>query len=95
MNRIFSAGASPRRSIAPVILVVVLLSGWCAASVSQSQVPAATTNNAAINALLLKLKAQQDQMTDNQTKIEAQTAQLQETIRQAKIYSARSGSGHR
>ena len=34
-------------------------------------------------------------MAANQTKIEAQTAQLQEELRQAKIFSARSGSGHR
>ncbi len=51
--------------------------------------PATTTSNAALNAMLAKLKTQQDQMAANQTKIEAQTAQLKEDLRQAKIYSAR------
>ena len=53
------------------------------------------TNNAALNAVLAKLKTQQDQMAANQTKIEAQTAQLKEELRQAKIYSAPGRFGHR
>ena len=73
----------------------VILFGWLAAPRSLSQAPGTMTNNVALNGMLAKLKAQQDQMAANQTKIEAQTAQLQEELRQARIYSARSGSGHR
>ncbi len=62
---------------------------------SRSQAPAASTSNVALNAMLTKLKAQQDQMAANQTKIEAQSTQLAEQLRQAKIYAARAGSGHR
>ena len=62
---------------------------------AHTQAPGTTTSNAAINALVARLKTQQDQMAANQTKIEAQTTQLQETLRQARLYSARAGSGHR
>ena len=85
---------SPR----PLVLVLVgmtIISGWLFPQAVRSQAPGATTSNVALNSMLTKLKAQQDQMAANQTKIEAQTSQLEETLRQAKIYSARSGSGHR
>ena len=85
-----------RPGLATVTLTIVLCAGWWAAPESHSQAPAAaTTSNAALNALLTKLKTQQDQVAANQTKIEAQTAQLKEEIRQVKLYSARGGSGHR
>ena len=77
------------------VMVATLLGVWFVAPVGHSQLPPASTPNVALNALLAKLKTQQDQMAENQTKIEAQTAQLQEALRQAKIYSSRSGSGHR
>ena len=76
-------------------VATVLCAGWWLAPESQSQAPAVSTSNAALTPLLAKLKAQQDQVAANQTKIEAQTAQLKEELRQAKLYSARGGSGHR
>ena len=84
-----------RPGLVTLTVAVVLGTGWWFAPASQSQAPTATTNNAALNALLAKLKTQQDQAAANQTKIEAQTAQLKEEIRQAKLFSARGGSGHR
>ena len=85
-----------RSGIAAVTVTIVLCAGWYLAPEGRSQAPAATaTSNAALNALLAKLKAQQDQVAANQTKIEAQTAQLKEELRQVKLYSARGGSGHR
>ena len=77
-----------------VLLATVVVGGWCLTPDVQSQAPAAIPT-AALIPLITKLKAQQAQMAANQTKIEAQTALLKENIRQAKIYSARSGSGHR
>lgn len=84
-----------RAGLVALTVAVVLGTGWWFAPESQSQAPNATTNNAALTALLAKLKTQQDQVAANQTKIEAQTAQLKEEIRQVKLYSARGGSGHR
>ena len=85
----------PRVSFAAMTTAIAFATGWIVAPNGHSQAPSTTTNNAALNALLSKVKSQQDEMAANQTKIEAQTAQLEETLRQAKIYSARSGSGHR
>ena len=76
------------------VCAAVILGGLIAPE-GRSQAPATMTSNAALNGLIAKVKTQQDQMAANQTKIEAQTAQLQEALRQAKLYSARSGSGHR
>ena len=84
--------AAGRRAACGGILASLLLLGWAFAPNGFSQAPiAATTNNTALAPLLTKLKAQQDQMAANQTKIEAQTAALKEEIRQAKIYAGRSG----
>ncbi len=80
---------------AAMILCATAFCSMLIAPDGHTQAPASTTSNVAINALLAQLKTQQDQMAANQTKIEAQTAQLQEELRQAKIFSARSGSGHR
>lgn len=85
----------PRWSAAVIVVSGTILFGWMVASESRSQAPGTMTSNVALNGLLAKLKAQQDQMAANQTKIEAQTAQLQEELRQAKLYGARAGSGHR
>lgn len=84
-----------RHGLVAFAVAAVLGAGWWLTPESHSQAPAASTNNAALNALLAKLKTQQDEAAANQTKIEAQTAQLKEEIRQAKLYSARGGSGHR
>ena len=79
-----------------VLLTIVVLGGWSLAPEGLSQAPTvATVPTATLLPLLAKLKAQQALIAANQTKIEAQTALLQENLRQAKIYSARSGSGHR
>ncbi len=85
---------TPSATLAAILLAVTL-GGWCFTPEVHSQAPAASTPNAALANSLGKLKAQQTQIAANQTKIEAQTALLKEEIRQAKIYSARSGSGHR
>ena len=62
---------------------------------AQTQGVGAATANAALAPLLAKLKTQQDQIASNQAKIEAQTAQLKEEIRIAKIYASRGGTGRR
>ena len=79
---LMSIASSPQRfSWSPLALALcgaVVLGGWFAPTVSRSQAPATTTSNIALNAVLTKLKAQQDLMAANQTKIEAQAAQLAE-----------------
>ena len=86
----------PRSGLTVFTVAAVLCAGWWFAPVGQSQAPAfAATSNAALSPLLAKLKTEQDQIAANQTKIEAQTAQLKEEIRQVKLYAARGGSGHR
>ena len=85
----------PTRRIAVVSLLAAITFGtWLCTPPVHSQAPAAPAANPAIDALLVKLKTQQDTMVANQTKIEAQTALLKENLRQAKIYAAR-GGGHR
>ncbi len=84
-----------RGSAALILLGIIVIGGSLFPPAGHSQAPATTTSNAALNALLVKLKTQQDTMTANQTKIEAQTALLKENIRQAKIYAGRAGAGHR
>ena len=79
-----------------VLLSVLVVGGWCLAPEVHSQAPSATSiPTATLLPLITKLKAQQAEIAANQTKIEAQTALLKENLRQAKIYSARGGSGHR
>ena len=86
--------ASATTSVA--LLSAVVLGGWCLAPEGHSQAPApSSVPVAALIPLITKLKAQQAQIAANQTKIEAQTALLKENLRQAKIYGARVGSGHR
>ena len=77
------------------IVAAVIVGGWCLVPEVHSQAPAPTTPNAALLPLINKLKSQQTQLAANQSKIEAQTALLKEELRQAKIYSARAGAGHR
>ena len=81
-----------RAVLLPVLAITTLGVSWLLTPEGRTQVPAASTNNAALNGLLAKLKTQQDQLAANQTKIEAQTAQLKEELRQAKIFSNRAGS---
>jgi len=84
-----------RWTIAAAVVGAAVFSGWIFPVSSRSQVPVTVTSNVALTGLLTQIKAQQDQMAANQTKIEAQTALLEEALRQAKIYGARAGSGHR
>ena len=84
-----------RGSLAVILLALIVIGGSLFPPDGHSQAPATTTSNAALNALLLKIKSQQDVMAANQTKIEAQTALLKENLRQAKIYAGRAGAGHR
>ena len=86
---------SSRLSATVAVVFAAALTGWFVAPSVRSQAPGTMTSNVALNAMLTKLKSQQDDMAANQTKIEAQTTALTEALRQAKIYSARSGSGHR
>ncbi len=92
MLRSLSIRRSPRAVLLPLLAFAALGISWLLVPEGRTQAPAASTNNAALNALLAKLKTQQDQIAANQAKIEAQTAQLKEELRQAKIYAGRGGS---
>ena len=91
MLRSLSIRRSSRAVLLPLLVVATLSVSWLLVPEGRTQAPAAATNNAALNALLAKLKTQQDELAANQTKIEAQTAQLKEELRQAKIYAGRAG----
>ncbi len=95
MTNRFRSLQTSRGSLVLILLAIIAIGGSVFAPESHSQAPAMSTSNAALNALLVKLKSQQDAMAANQTKIEAQTALLKENLRQAKIYAGRAGSGHR
>ncbi len=89
--------ASSHRSLpgfVPLVLLFgVLAAGWLAApgTLSLAAVaPPPIVNLDALNGSIGKLKAQQDLLVANQTKIEAQTALLKEEVRQAKIFAGRS-----
>ena len=90
MKNFFLLPPSHRLALTGIFLAAAL-STWVMAPAGYSQALSATTSNAALSPLLTKLKAQQDLIAANQTKIEAQTATLKEEIRQAKIYAGRSG----
>ena len=92
MIRFPSFRRSTRAALTPFLAVVAFGAGWLLVPEGHTQAPAAVINNTVLNPLLAKLKTQQEQIAANQTKIEAQTAQLKEEIRQAKIYTARGGS---
>ena len=91
MKKLLLLASPSRRAVLTGIFLVVAVSGWVLAPAGYSQAPAAMTSDAALTPLLTKLKAQQDQIAANQTKLEAQTATLKEEVRQAKIYAGRSG----
>ena len=79
-----------------ILLCGVLTVGWIVTPNSQSQAASAPAgvNADALDNMVAKLKAQQDTMAANQTKIEAQTALLTQQLNEAKIFASRSG-GHR
>ena len=81
-----------RRAALTTGFFTVVVAGWLATPTLRSQAVPTTTSNAALTPILVKLKTQQDQIAANQTKIEAQTAQLKEEIRQVKIFAGRAGS---
>ena len=95
MRNRFPSLQTSRGSFLAILLAFIVIGATLLAPQGHSQATATTTSNAALNALLVKIKSQQDEMVANQTKIEAQTALLKENIRQAKIYAGRAGSGHR
>ena len=73
------------------VLAGVVVSGWLLVPDVQSQLAAPKMVSVdALSPLLTQLKKQQDDITANQTKIEAQTDALKEQLRVAKIFSARS-----
>ena len=92
MIRSLSSRRSSHLTLAAFLAVAVLGISWLVVPEGHTQAPVTATNNAALAPLLAKLKTQQDQIAANQTKIEAQTAQLKEELRQAKIYTGRGGS---
>ena len=82
----------PLPGLVPLILLCgVLTVSWMVTPEKHSQAPSApgTVSSEALSDLVAKLKSQQDVMVANQTKIEAQTEQLKEQVRQAKIFAAR------
>ncbi len=85
--------ARPLPGLVPLILLCgVLTVSWMVSPENHGQAPAApaaAVNSEALAGLVDKLKAQQDLIIANQTKIEAQTALLKEQVRQAKILAAR------
>ena len=90
----------PFRRLATLALAGAMFSGWLLTPESHSQAPVAPGMMDArtadtIKTLVAQIKAQQDQMAENQTKIEAQAAALKEELRLVKIYSARGGSSQR
>ena len=79
------------RLLALTVLASVVVSGWLLVPDGHSQLPASKMVSIdTLTPLLTQLKKQQDDITANQAKIEAQTDALKEQLRIAKIYSARS-----
>jgi hypothetical protein len=82
----------PLPGFIPLLLLGgVLAVSWMITPESRSQAPSAppALNAEAVENLVTKLKAQQDTLAANQTKIEAETTQLKTQMQQAKIFSAR------
>jgi hypothetical protein len=78
-----------RNLIAPVLLITLL-----GVSVIQGQEPSAK-EAADVLALAQELKARQAQIADNQAKIDAKLAELEEAIRTAQIFASRAGGAHK
>lgn len=91
MKKLLLLSSPSRRTALAGIFLTAALGGWVLAPTGYSQASNPMTSNAALTPLLTRLKAQQDELAANQTKIEAQTAALKEEIRQSKIYAGRSG----
>lgn len=87
----------PRLRLTAALLLggACLFSQFVVSGQSQAPTPVDPRVLAAVTALATQLKAQQDEMIANQTKIETQTAALAEELRQVKIYSARGGGSLR
>jgi hypothetical protein len=82
----------PLPGLVPLILLCgVLTVSWAVTPEKRSQAPSApgAVSSEALADMVSKLKSQQDVIVANQTKIEAQTEQLKEQVRQAKIFAAR------
>ena len=77
-----------RNLIAPVLFITLL-----GASFIHGQGPSAK-DAADVLALAQELKARQAQIADNQAKIDAKLAELEEAIRTAEIFASRAGGGH-
>lgn len=87
----FSTPSRLPRFVSLAALAGVVAAGWLLVPDGHSQLPASKMIAAdTLTPLLTQLKKQQDDITANQTKIEAQTDALKEQLRIAKIYSARS-----
>ena len=79
------------RLVSFTALTGVVAAGWLLVPDVHSQLPASKMIAVdSLTPLLTQIKKQQDDITANQTKIEAQTDALKEQLRLAKIYSARS-----
>ncbi len=79
--------------LVPTVLLVCAVIGswqWIPDGRGQAAVPKMVSADA-LAPLLTRLKRQQDDLSANQTKIDAQIAALKEEVRQAKIYAGRSG----
>ena len=91
MLKSFLPASSPPRLISVSLLASLVIGAWLLIPTGQGQLAAPkTVTIESLAPLLMELKKQQDDLTTNQTKIEAQTAALKEQLRIAKIYSARS-----
>jgi hypothetical protein len=82
----------PLPGFVPLLLLGGMLAfSWMITPESRSQAPSTPSalNSEVVENLVTKLKAQQETLAANQTKIEAETAQLKTQMQQAKIFSAR------
>ena len=66
-----------------------LLSLCCLAQITVAQAPAIQDQGLAT--MVSEIRAQQAQIADNQSKIEAKLATITESVRVARIYSSRAG----
>jgi hypothetical protein len=72
------------------LLAAVLLTMFVAAMPLAAQAPDAAEQQQLV-ALVKEIQAQQAQIADNQTKIEAKLVELAETIRVARIFAGKAG----
>ena len=72
-----------------VLIALILPIALCTISFSNAQTPDASQEQKLL-ALIKEIQIQQAQMAENQAKIDEKIAELEETIRDARIYSKRS-----